>query len=104
MKCKCHPDSPFHWAHNPRDSIFVKDPYFRAKGADGKSASQIASDFVDSQRELGKMPGTIHKLGSTTKEKELALIAYKQFGIYSRAHPSIKPTLNKHEVPKGRLS
>jgi hypothetical protein len=28
---------------------------------------------------------------------------YKAFGIYSRAKPSIKPSLNKHEVPKGRL-
>jgi hypothetical protein len=28
---------------------------------------------------------------------------YRQFGIYSRAHPSVKPSLNKHEVPKGRL-
>ena len=28
---------------------------------------------------------------------------YKLFGIYSRAHPSVKPTLNKHELPKGRL-
>lgn len=23
---------------------------------------------------------------------------YKAFGIYSRAHPSVKPTLNKHEL------
>ena len=30
--CKCHPDSPFHWAHNQRPSIFVQDPLFRAKG------------------------------------------------------------------------
>jgi hypothetical protein len=31
--CKCHPDSPFHWAHNQRPSIFLQDPLFRAKGA-----------------------------------------------------------------------
>lgn len=30
--CKCHPDSPFHWAHNPRPSIFLQDVAFRAKG------------------------------------------------------------------------
>jgi len=30
--CKCHPDSPFHWAHNPRPSIFLQDALFRAKG------------------------------------------------------------------------
>jgi hypothetical protein len=28
---------------------------------------------------------------------------YKLFGIYSRAKPSGKPTLNKHELSKGRL-
>jgi hypothetical protein len=28
---------------------------------------------------------------------------YKLFGIYTRAKPSVKPQLNKHEVPKGRL-
>jgi hypothetical protein len=28
---------------------------------------------------------------------------YKAFGIYSRAKPSVKPFLNKHEVPKERL-
>jgi hypothetical protein len=28
---------------------------------------------------------------------------YKTFGIYARAKPSVKPFLNKHEVPKGRL-
>jgi hypothetical protein len=49
------------------------------------------------------MPGSIINLGKTTKQKELALIAYKQFGIYSRAHPNVKPTLNKHEVPKGKI-
>jgi hypothetical protein len=103
MKCKCHSDSPFLWANNPRDSMFMKDHSFRAKGEDGKSGAQIAADFVETQRKLGKMPGTIKKLGARTKEKELALIAYKQFGIYSRAHPNIKPTKNKHEIPKGKL-
>jgi len=103
MKCKCHPNSPFHWASNPRDSIFMADHTFRAKGAEGKSGSQVASDFVESQRKLGKNVGTIHRLGSRKKEKELAMIAFKQFGIYSRAHPNVKPTLNKHEVPKGKI-
>jgi hypothetical protein len=64
--CKCHPDNPFHWEHNPRPSIFLQDPAFRAKG----------------------VPATTD---------------YRAFGIYSRAKPSVKPQLNKHEVPKGRL-
>jgi hypothetical protein len=98
MKCKCHPDSPFHWAHNPRPSLFAQDQLFKAKGADGLSTSQIASVAVEDQRKVGKNVGSIKNLGAQTKEKELALIAYKQFGTYSRAKPNIKPTLNKHET------
>lgn len=33
MKCKCHPNSPFHWRENPRPSMFLQDVAFRAKGA-----------------------------------------------------------------------
>ena len=96
--CNCHPDSPFHWADHKRDSIFMADHVFRAKGAEGKSGSQIATDFVESQRGIGKMSGSIPNLGKTSKEKENALIAYKQFGIYSRAQPNVKPSPNKHEL------
>jgi len=96
--CKCHPDSPFHWAEHPRDSMFMKDHTFRAKGTEGKSASQSASDVVESQRKLGKMSGSIPNMGKNTKAKEDAVIAYKQFGIYSRAVPGVKPSLNKHEI------
>lgn len=69
MKCKCHPNSPFLWRENPRPSIFARDIAFRAKG--------VAID------------------DSLTLEQ--SMIAYKQFGIYSRAHPLAKPTMNKHE-------
>jgi len=62
MNCKCRPDSPFHWRHNPRPSIFLQDVAFRAKG------TVVSTD-------------------------------YKLFGIFSRAHPHIKPQLNKHELP-----
>lgn len=98
MKCKCNPLSPFHWAHNPQPSMFLRDHTFRAKGDSGLTASQLASVVVTDKRKEGKMSGSIRNLGKVTKEKELALIAYKQFGTYSRAHPNIKPTLNKHEV------
>lgn len=72
--CNCHPDSPFHWAHNPRPSIFVKDIAFRPK-----------------------TPQTYAHLSP-----EENLVAYKQFSIHSRAHPGVKPTLNKHELGKAR--
>lgn len=70
IKCKCSKNSPFLWALNPKPSIFVKDMAFRAKN--------IAMN---------------EKL---TKEENI--IAYKQFSIHSRAHPTIKPSLNKHEL------
>jgi len=98
MNCNCHPDSPFHWAHNPRPSIFMKDHQFRAKGESGMTTSQLASAVVEDQRKEGKMTGSIANLGRATKEKELALIAYKQFGIFSRAKPNVKPSPNKHEL------
>jgi len=70
MKCKCNKNSPFLWASNPKQSIFVKDMAFRAKNV---AVNQ-----------------------NLTKEENI--IAYKQFSIHSRAHPTIKPTLNKHEL------
>ena len=48
----------------------MKDPMFRAKG--------VAVD------------------DNLTPEQNL--VAYKQFGIFSRAKPLIKPSKNKHEL------
>ena len=72
--CNCHPDSPFHWALHPRPSIFANDLYFRPK------KQQVYENL----------------------SKEENLIAYKQFSIHSRAHPGVKPSLNKHELGKAR--
>jgi hypothetical protein len=72
MKCNCSPNSPFHWQHDPRSSIFAQDIAFRPKKA------QVYEHL----------------------SKEENLIAYKQFSIHSRAHPSVKPSLNKHELGK----
>lgn len=97
MTCKCHPDSPFLWMNRTEPSIFAKDVYFMAKGTSGKSGSQLATDVVEEKRKEGKMHGTIHNLGGRSKEKEAKLLAYKQFGIYTRAKPNVKPSLNKYE-------
>jgi hypothetical protein len=70
MKCKCHPDSPFLWASNPRPSMFVKDIAFRAKA--------------------------VQTYDNLSREENV--VAYKQFSIHSRAHPKVKPQLNKHEL------
>ena len=70
MKCKCNPESPFHWRLNPRPSIFANDQYFKPKG------KQVYENLT----------------------KEENIIAYKQFSIHSRAHPKVKPSKNKHEL------
>ena len=88
--------SPFDWRNDPTPSIFATDPYFRAKGPEGKTTGQIMTDFVERQRAKGIEPGMIHNLGKHTSEKEQKLLAYKQFGTYSKATPSIKHP-NKHE-------
>lgn len=89
------PNSPFNWRMRTEPSIFAKDPYFRAKGAEGKTTGQIMTDYVERKRAEGIEPGSIHGLGKLTKEKEERLIAYKHFGAYSRAKVTKRP--NKHE-------
>ena len=71
MKCQCNTKSPFLWAKNPRESIFLKDPVFRPK-----------------------VPQRYAHLSA-----EENIVLYKQFSIYSRSKPLTKPTLNKHEIP-----
>lgn len=93
-----NPDNPFMWAKYPRESIFVQDVTFRAKGADGKSAGQIAADVLEKRREVNPMLGTVHSIGSAAnrRKEEERMLAYRQFGVYSRATPSTKHP-NKHE-------
>lgn len=88
-------NSPFNWRMRTEPSIFYKDPLFRAKGAEGRSNSQIMTDFVEKKRAQGIEPGSIIGLGKLTKEKEERLLSYKHFGVYSKAQSSKKP--NKHE-------
>lgn len=96
QQCNCHPDSPFHWAHNPRPSMFVRDVTFRPKGTSDQSIGQLAAQSVDTRRANGEVVGHLYGIGQNTKEKEAKLVAYKQFGIYSKAKPSIRNP-NKHE-------
>jgi hypothetical protein len=98
MTCTCHLDSPFHWAENPRDSIFYKDITFRAKGSDGRSGAQIASDTLDKRREGDPAIGTIKNIGvgANRRKEEERMLAYRKFGVYSKVTPSTKVP-NKHE-------
>lgn len=94
-KSKSEPLSPFNWRENKEPTIFYKDPHFRAKGPTGRSGSQIMADWVEQRRADGFEPSVVNNLGSDTKEKEERMLAYRQFGTYSRAQPGKKP--NKHE-------
>ena len=85
------PNSPFNWYLRNGPSIFAQDPYFRPK-ADGKTDSQRATDTVEKRRVNGIDPGTISNLGKHTKEKEAQLLAYRQFGTYSKANEIQKET------------
>ena len=92
------PNNPFNWRMRTGPSIFAQDPQFKAKGPEGRSGSEIMSDYVERKRAQGEEVGTIHGLGGrlTSKKREEELLAYKQFGIYSKAKASIKQP-NKHE-------
>lgn len=77
----------------------MQDVMFRAKVTDRLTPSQAATAAVEKQRQNGVMAGSMYNIGANTKEKEQAMLAYKQFGIHKRAKPNVKPTLNKHESP-----
>lgn len=94
--CNCHPDSPFHWRERSTPSIFAQDHTFCPKGAKGQTAGQMQTDKIEERRANGEAVGYLHGIGQQTVEKEKRLLAYKQFGIYSKAKPSIKNP-NKHE-------
>ena len=47
-------------------------------------------------KEVYFRPKKVHTYDNLTQEENV--IAYKQFSIHSRAHPKIKPELNKHEI------
>lgn len=87
--------SPFLWRKDKRPSIFATDPMFTPR-SNGKSNSQMQTEAVERKREKGELPGHIDGLGKPSKKREEQLLAYKQFGIYSKARPSSKNP-NKHE-------
>ncbi len=77
MKCKCHPDNPFHWRDNPRPSIFARD--------NGVMLSLKQAAVVEREREKGH--DVSHLPGISKRPENLAkrIINVKQFAIFSRA-------------------
>lgn len=91
------PNSPFNWRMRTEPSIFAKDVAFRPR-SDGKTDSQRSSDVATERRKSGKDPVDLYALGKSGKSKQVReeeLLAYKQFGVYTRAKPKRQP--NKHE-------
>jgi len=72
-KCKCPPDSPFHWRDNPRPSIFLQDPHVKAAATLSHNQTRV----VEREREKGKDIGNI--------SGEQRFISVKQFNIFARA-------------------
>lgn len=94
MKCTCSEHSPFLWHKHPRDSIFMSDSYFKARGDTGKTTGQIATDAVEKRRAKGEEPGYLQGL---SRKREEEILSYRVFGVYSLAKASNKPYKNKHE-------
>lgn len=78
-KCKCPPDSPFHWMDNRQPSMFMQDPVFRA----GAKLSQTQTAVVERERIKGR--DISHIAGLSAKTHAERVINVKQFTIYSRA-------------------
>lgn len=81
MKCKCHPDSPFHWRQNPRPSIFFKDVSYRAT-SDGQTLSHLSSALVDKARSNGQTAGFIKGI---SKDREAEILRMRNFNTFALA-------------------
>ena len=72
MQCTCNEHSPFLWHKHQRDSIFMSDSYFKARGDTGKTTGQIATDAVEKRRAKGEEPGYLQGLSRKREEEILA--------------------------------
>jgi len=79
MKCKCHPNSPFHWRENPRPSMFQADLNFRASKT-GQTLSQASTSHVEKARGEGKMAGF---LSGISKNREEEIIRIRNFTTFT---------------------
>lgn len=76
-KCKCPPDSPFHWRDNPRPSIFALDPSMKAAATLSHNQTMVVERKRERGEDIGNIPGIT--------EKQRINISVKQFNIFSRA-------------------
>jgi len=78
-KCKCPPDSPFHWRDNPRPSIFALDPNMKA----AVTLSHNQTMVIEREREKGR--DISHFPGVSEKSAKALRINVREFNIFTRA-------------------
>lgn len=76
-RCKCPPDSPFHWRDDPRPSIFLQDPHVKAAATLSLNQTLVVERKRERGEDIGNIPGVT--------EKERNIINVRQFNIFSRA-------------------
>lgn len=76
-RCKCPPDSPFHWRDDPRPSIFLQDPHVKAAVTLSLNQTLVVERKRERGEDIGNIPGVT--------EKQRSIISVKQFNIFSRA-------------------
>lgn len=100
LKCKCHPDSPFHWRQNPRPSMFQSDINFRAPKS-GQTHSQVSTANVEKIRAEGKSAGFLRGI---SKNREEEILRVRNFLTFSLAvvNDATKRKDENDEVPPVR--
>ena len=98
MKCKCPPDSPFHWKQDKSPTVFARDVNFRASKT-GQSTSQASTAQVEKARQEGTMAGFLRGISRNREEEVLRM---RTFQTFSLAVQDAKRTDTKHQVPPVR--
>lgn len=99
LKCKCHPESPFHWFLDPRPSVFQKDAAFRVATTTGLSSSQVSTQRVEETRKKGQVAGFLRGI---SRKREEEVLRIRNFMIYSYAQPSEGPAKGEPDEVEGK--
>lgn len=75
-KCKCHPNSPFHWRDDPRLSIFAEDKSMRQSAMSSASQTMV----VERERLNGRDISNVAGMAQTINRLNI-----RQFSVFSRA-------------------
>ena len=100
MKCKCHPDSPFHWRGDKSPTVFARDINFRASKT-GQTTSQASTAQVEKARAEGTMAGFMRGISRNREEEILRIRNFTTFTL-AVAHAPSKQQTEKHQVPNVR--